>query len=826
MFIPCLLGRIKSLKRRLQTINMKWLLITLFFMLTVSPVRADENALPGAAPYSKVLHQSLQAALVAKGADSHPRTEHLLDSGQPQFTNRLILENSPYLLQHAHNPVNWFPWGNEAFETARRENKPIFLSIGYSTCHWCHVMERESFEDIAIARLLNQHFISIKVDRERHPEVDEVYMTAVMMIAGHGGWPMSSFLTPLAKPFWGGTYFRPDTFTDLLKQVVQLWQQQPAKLIAQANYFANAVKQVTTASGQARQVGEEAIQQAVIDILARHDHFLGGFGDAPKFPQETWLLLLLETAQRGNPSSLAAVEKSLTAMAEGGIYDQIGGGFHRYATDDHWMTPHFEKMLYNQAHIARAYAIAYQLSRHPFYALVTRQTLDYVLREMTSPEGGFYSATDADSEGEEGLFFLWTPAQIRAVLDEADANFALTLYGVTEKGNFESQNILYLPLSLDTYAKTHGIPLPQLVDKIDRIRDKLRQARDKREAPLRDDKIITAWNGMMIATFALAADILEEPRYLAAAQRAANLIWTKLKKGPGELWRIYLPGSASIPAHQEDYAYFAEALLHLYDVSGNPIWLDRASEMAEGMLTPFWDNTQGGFFMNRPNDTLLITRPKSPADRAIPSGNAVAVRVLSLLATRTGIEGYRDKANATLNAFSAEIAKQPSRYAYMLLAADELLHGEVGMRQYGARGAVKASASVVTKGQASWLLMDITIRDGWHINAHQPLQKHLIPTSLTLDESQSGWFMGSVDYPKPIYTHLSWGQSTLALYEETIQLRGRLIPLSSSHRLSGTALKDKGTRVPVKLKFQACDDKRCLPPEVLVFKVAVPESLI
>lgn len=313
---------------------------------------------------------------------------------KPKFTNRLIRENSPYLLQHAHNPVNWYPWGNEAFEKARRENKPIFLSIGYSTCHWCHVMERESFENLAIAKLLNENFVCIKVDRERHPEIDEIYMTAVMMTAGHGGWPMSSFLTPDGKPFWGGTYFRPDTFTNLLKQVARLWKQQRSKLVAQANYIASAVNKVTAASGKAREVGDHAIQNAIINILSRHDELLGGFGNAPKFPNENWLLLLLESAKRGNKQALAAVEKSLKEMAKGGIYDQIGGGFHRYSTDDHWLTPHFEKMLYNQANLVRAYLIAYQLTGKSIYATVARQTLDYVLREMTSPQGGFYSATD------------------------------------------------------------------------------------------------------------------------------------------------------------------------------------------------------------------------------------------------------------------------------------------------------------------------------------------------------------------------------------------------------------------------------------------------
>lgn len=624
---------------------------------------------------------------------------------------------------------------------------------------------------------------------------------------------MPSFLIPDGKPFWGGTYFRPGRFTHLLERVSILWQQQRPKLVAQANNVATAISKITAASGKARLVYENAIQIAVTNILSGHDDFLGGFGNAPKFPNETWLMLLLESAHRGNQLALAAVEKTLTAIAKGGIYDQVGGGFHRYATDEDWLTPHFEKMLYNQAHLVRAYLLAYQLTGKSVYATVARQTLDYVLREMTSPQGGFYSATDADSEDEEGKYFVWTPAQIRAVLDKEHTQLALSLYDVTEEGNFEGKNILHLPLPLENYAKKHAIPIAQIIEKVNFIRNKLRIARDKREPPLRDDKIITAWNGMMITTLAQAADILGERRYLIAAQRAANLIWAKLKKGHGDLWRIYLHGNVGIPAHQEDYAYFAEALINLYDASDDSIWLKRGREIADGMLAQFWDKAQGGFFMNRADDTTLIARPKSPADRAIPSGNAVAVRVLAMLAARTGTPRYRDKANATINAFSEAITKQPSRYAYMLLAADELLRGEVGMRRYGAGGAVKATAKLASHGQNSWIVVELNIDDGWHINAHKPLQKNLIPTIVSLNKTQTGWQLGTVYYPNPEYLRLSFQQATLALYQGKIRLRGKLIP--------GVSLVKGKNLLSFQIQFQACDDKSCLPPEDMVFKMAV-----
>jgi hypothetical protein len=368
--------------------------------------RDSEAALPGAAPFPAELQKQLRRKLEAKGSGYVPRTEHLAADGRPLFTNRLILEDSPYLVQHAHNPMNWLPWGSEAFARARREEKPVFLSIGYSTCHWCHVMEEESFDDVEIARLLNEHFVSIKVDRERRPDVDELYMTAVVMMTGRGGWPMSSFLTPAGEPFFGGTYFPRAQFKELLLQVVEAWEGQRPQLLASAGKIADRVKAAVSASLEAREFGDGLIPMAVEQSLASHDPHQGGFGAAPKFPHEPELLFLLDRVMRASDEgALAAVERSLTAMASGGIHDQVGGGFHRYSTDAHWLVPHFEKMLYNQAHLARAYSGAYRLTAKPGYGRVARQTLDYVLRDMTAPEGAFYSATDADSEGKEGEFF-------------------------------------------------------------------------------------------------------------------------------------------------------------------------------------------------------------------------------------------------------------------------------------------------------------------------------------------------------------------------------------------------------------------------------------
>ncbi|MCK5877486.1 MAG: DUF255 domain-containing protein [Candidatus Marithrix sp.] len=764
-----------------------------------------------ATPYSTELQQSLLTELASKDSTYQPRTKYLLEDGKPQFTNRLILESSPYLLQHAHNPVNWFAWGAEAFEQARQENKPIFLSIGYSTCHWCHVMERESFDNIEIAKIMNENFICIKVDRERRPEVDEVYMTALVMTTGNGGWPMSNFLTPEGKPFFAGTYFPPHNFVNILQEVSKIWQTQQAKLIAQADHISQAVQQVTNANNQAQQLGQDAIQAAVDSILIKHDSFIGGFGTAPKFPQENWLLLLLETNLRNGKQDLDILN-TLDVMAQGGIYDQIGGGFHRYTVDEQWQIPHFEKMLYNQALLTRVYLLGHRLTGK--YSDIITQTLDYILREMTSAQGGFYSATDADSEEQEGLFFLWTPDQISKVLSKEEAELATNLYDITQAGNFEGKNILNLPISLSEYANQHKIPLKQLFTKVNTIREKLRIARDKREAPLRDDKIITAWNGMMITALAKSADILNQPNYLQAAIKAANFINNQLNS-QDKLWRSYLNGQVSITATQEDYAYFAEALITLYDITGKDNWLQQAQKITDTMLKLFWDETQGGFFMNDSTDKLLIIRPKSPNDGAIPSGNSVAVRVLTMLANRTGTELYRDKANATINSFASVINKNPENYAYMLFGTDELLNGELNKQQYGASGKIKATLQLENEN----IIVTIKISEGWHINAHKPFQNNLIATILSLEESR--WQLQTMEYPKPKQQSLKWQQEKLALYEGTIQLCGKLkpiFPVPKNIELANTILE-------FKLKFQACNDKFCLPPEELIWKtfIAFPD---
>jgi hypothetical protein len=771
--------------------------------------------LPGAEPHPAELRERLRAAVAEKGAGYEPRTHHFAPAGGPLYTNRLILEDSPYLLQHAHNPVNWYPWGPEAFEEAAREDKPIFLSIGYSTCHWCHVMERESFESVEIARILNERFVAIKIDREQRPDVDEIYMTAVQLMTGSGGWPLSSFLMPDGKPFFGGTYFPPQQFAQLLDRVDETWNTDRDRLLATAERLSRAVNEVTAARGKAEEVGRAAFEKAVDEILARHDADRGGFSGAPKFPHEPELLYLLDRAHRtGHREALAAVETSLDAMARGGIYDQVGGGFHRYSTDDAWLVPHFEKMLYNQAHLARAYLGAFRLTGRPFFARVARQTLDYVLREMTSPDGAFYSATDADSEGEEGLFFLWTPAELEAALPAADAGLAADLFGVTLEGNFEGENVLHLPVGFEDYARAKGMELPDLLNRVDRIRERLRQEREKRVPPLRDDKVVTAWNGMMATAFACGHEVLGDERYLEAARRAADFLWRHARRAEGELWRIHLDGGSSVPAIQEDYAYLAEALLALYDQTGEAAWLERAREVADGMLEQFWDAADGGFFMSAENgESLLIARPKSPNDGAIPSGNSVAVRALARLAARSGEPLYADRVRETLAGFSGFLGQRPSAYSYMLLGAGDLDGGELGRRQYAGGGKVRLEARAEPDGTGYRVRVGARIADGWHVNSHEPLQQELVPTVLSVDE-EKGWVLSEVSYPEPRRVKLGFQDEPLLVYEGEVVVTSRLTPPAAGD--------DGGIAVaPVTLQVQACNDEVCLRPEKVALEIPV-----
>ena len=780
--------------------------IALALLLMPAPAaRADDP--PGVVQPAS-LQKQLRATLAAKGPDYQPRTEHLQSDGSPIYTNRLILEDSPYLLQHAHNPVDWFAWGPAAFARAREENKPIFLSIGYSTCHWCHVMERESFEDLAVARFLNKHFVAIKVDRERRPDIDTIYMTAVQLITGRGGWPMSSFLNPAGQTFFGGTYFPRVQFLDLLQRVEAAWREDRQGLEQQAGRVAAAVAAATRSADTAGTVDDDAVQRSVTTLQRLHDDLRGGFGPAPKFPNEPRYLLLLDQAMRADDDATRKLIRfDLHAMARGGIYDQVGGGFHRYSTDDAWLVPHFEKMLYNQAQLARIYAEAWRLTGDARFARISRQIVDYVLRDMTAPEGGFYSATDADSAGGEGRFFLWTQAQIRGALSPAKADLAIDLYGVTEGGNFEDANILNLPVPLAEFATQRDMALPELLVRVVDIRAALYASRALRVHPDRDEKIVTAWNGMMIVALAEVADVLHEPRYLVAARRAADSLWESSHRGNDELWRVRLDERSSVPAIQEDYAWLADGFVHLYDMTRDPRWLERAEVLVATMNRLFWDDTAGGYFMNtKAEGVAAMTRPKDSADGAVPSGNAAALHVLAKLAQRTGEVEYRRTAIALLAANANAINQSPTAYSYLLRGAQFLANGTAGPRQYAARGAIRVNAEV----QANVLVVDLAIRPGWHINAHKTLQENLIPTVVGLDKAVPGWRSSASAYPQPVLKTLGFQSEELALYEGRVRI---------TMNLTQTDPAIAAPLIRVALRLQACDDSVCLPPERRVLQV-------
>ncbi len=591
-------------------------------------------------------------------------------------TNRLIHETSLYLRQHAHNPVDWYPWGEEAFERARREDKPILLSIGYSACHWCHVMERESFENEEIARLMNEHFINIKVDREERPDLDALYMSVVQAMTGHGGWPLTVFLTPEGKPFYGGTYFPPvdrhglPAFPRVLRAVADAYRTRRQEIERAAEELLAHLRRTN-----AWEAADEELTPGVLDLAYRNlseqfDPIHGGFGRAPKFPAPMALEFLLRIFLRTNDTrALEMVQLSLVRMARGGIYDHLGGGFHRYATDAQWVIPHFEKMLYDNALLAHTYLAAYQITQDPFYREIVQETLDYVLREMTDPRGGFYATQDADSEGEEGKFYVWTPEEIRALLGERDGAIVCRYFGVTEWGNFEGKNVLSVPRDPEVIARLEGLSISELQEIIRRAREVLRTHREQRVKPARDEKILTAWNGLMLRSLARAAVVLERDDYYQAARRNAEFLLTELRP-TGTLLHTFADGVAKIPAYQDDYACLIEGLLALYEADFDPRWIREALALTEAMLERFWDAEHGGFFYTSSEHADVLVRLKEALDSATPSGNAVAAEVLLRLYHLTGREDYRERARTILRLFADPMRRYPYGFGRLLCALD------------------------------------------------------------------------------------------------------------------------------------------------------------
>ena len=595
---------------------------------------------------------------------------------QHEFTNHLIKETSPYLLQHAHNPVDWYPWSTEAFEKARQENKPVLLSIGYSACHWCHVMAHESFEDEQIAGLMNENFVNIKVDREERPDLDQIYMNAVQMMTHHGGWPMTVFLTPEGLPFYGGTYFPPEDrynmpgFARVLISLAEAYRERPEDIAQTSVSVLSELRRLSVANASEASFSKDLLESAYKGMVSSYDSVNGGFGGAPKFPPAMALEFLLRTYDRtGKEEALEIISHTCQKMASGGIYDQLGGGFHRYSTDAKWLVPHFEKMLYDNALLSRMYLHYYQSTHEAFARNIAEGILDYVLREMTDPAGGFYSTQDADSEGHEGKFFVWDIEEINKALGERDAALFCDYYNITKAGNFEGKNILHVTRSLEEVAAAAKIATAELQETLSGSGRKLFELRETRVKPDRDEKILTAWNGLMLASFSEAGAILNRPDYTAAARRNAEFVLTNLRRD-GLLLRTYKDGIAKFNGYLEDYAFLIDGLLTLYETGGEQRWFNEARSLTDRMIEEFWDQETGGFYFTGRSHEDLIVRSKDYFDNATPSGNSVAAGVLLRLSLLTDNEDYRNRAITIFRQIADSIRRYPSGFGNALCAID------------------------------------------------------------------------------------------------------------------------------------------------------------
>ncbi|MFC1499648.1 thioredoxin domain-containing protein [Candidatus Zixiibacteriota bacterium] len=623
----------------------------------------------------------------------------LPSDGGSEF-NRLIFQQSPYLLQHARNPVDWYPWGTEAFEKAAREEKPVFLSIGYATCHWCHVMEHESFEDEEIAGLLNDHFVAVKVDREERPDLDHVYMAVTQGMTGSGGWPMTVVMTPDRKPFFAGTYFPRESrygrpgMSDLLPRLMEAWSGQRDEVMNSAEEITQWLSR-NQGSGSGRELDEEIFHEAYRALANHFDPVAGGFGQEPKFPSPHNLLFLLRYWKRfGEPHALEMVELTLEKMRSGGIHDQIGHGYHRYSTDPIWLVPHFEKMLYDQALIAEAALDTFLATGKQDFADIAREIFTYVLRDLTDGHGGFYSAEDADSEGEEGRFYLWTTEEVGSVLGE-DAPLFCRALSLEEEGNYRDEatgeltgrNIPHQRLTIETVAAESGLTSAELDMKLENCRRRLFDVRQERAHPLKDDKILTDWNGLMISALARGGRVLSDETFTLAAERAAHFIWNEVRDAEGRLLKRSRQGIAGLSAHVDDYAFYLRGLIDLYEATGKVEWLGRSTEIADQMVKYFHDPDDGGFFFTGADSERLIVRKKEIYDGAVPSGNSVAALSLLCLSRMTARSEWEEIATGIIRSFGEVVGRAPAGYTYFLSALDFLIGPSIEVVVAGNQGA-------------------------------------------------------------------------------------------------------------------------------------------
>ena len=742
--------------------------------------------------------------------------------GSWKWTNRLIHETSPYLLLHAHNPVDWYPWDNEALARAKKENKLIFLSVGYSTCYWCHVMEREVFSNPEIAAMMNKDFINIKIDREERPDLDEIYMTATQLLTQRGGWPNSVFLTPDLKPFYAGTYFPPTDvpgrpgFPTILDAVHEAWVTREVEVIESANQVSDTIELATSRGFRALTATplDRSLTTAALDYLrTTYSEAYGGFGGAPKFPSPANLEFLLSEYERRsgehpskntppteNESLLKMVTYTLDMMAYGGMYDQIGGGFHRYSVDEKWLVPHFEKMLYDNAQLAKVYLQAHQLTQEPRYRRIAEEIFSFVFREMTAPEGGFYAALDAETDAEEGKYYVWTADEIQKILGKKRSARFAGVYGVDKGPNFEGKNVLYVP---------NGAAAEDALKEVESAREKLLTARFDREYPLLDTKIIVNWNGLMIDALAYGYQVLGKEQYLLAASKAAQFILDTLKKPDGELCHTYTAGVVKQDVYLDDYAFFVRGLLGLYQATGEQQWLDSAKRLTDAMIQLFWDDKNGGFYYTKADAAHLIVRTKKPYDSAIPSGNAVAIA--NLLAFGTD---YRSYAEETLQIFAQSMSQSPSSFMYMHFALNRFLtSGEKSDEVEPLIVSATAKVNAENKGVYD-VMLQLNIAEGWHMNANPAGQDNLIPTTITVN-TDTPFEILDVAYPKGRSTRFEFSNEPLNVYEE-----GLTIPLQLKQKPNMKP--DRDVSITLQLTYQLCNETECLLPQTLDIPLEVP----
>ncbi|GAB4135842.1 MAG: hypothetical protein Tsb009_02600 [Planctomycetaceae bacterium] len=790
--------------------------------------------------------------------------------------NRLAKETSPYLLLHAHNPVQWYPWGPEAFAKAKKERKPIFLSVGYSSCYWCHVMERLVFMDENIAKQMNANFVCIKVDREERPDLDDIYMTSLHVYfraigsPQGGGWPLSMFLTPDGKPFAGGTYFPPKDqdgrvgFPTVLKRVHQLWTNRRKDIESNAELLTTRVRQAMKPRPVLTPVklNRQLVRDTVAALLDTYDSQHGGLGYRPgarnpsKFPVPAKLAFLQYVAEHSNDKQAAkAVSHTLDRIAAGGIHDHLGGGFHRYSTDRFWHVPHFEKMLYDQAQLADVYLTAYQATNKASYREAAEGIFRFVLREMTDNKGGFYSALDAETDGVEGEYYVWSPNEVEKILGKADAKLFKQVYGFEEPQVFEHGYVLHLPKSLAEVAKESKTSLTDLKKRLQAMRAKLFKARSKRKPLLRDDKVLVSWNGLMIRAFANGGRILKRKEYIQAAEKAADFILKEMRDDKQRLHRTWRAGQAKLNAYVDDYAFLVDGLLALHRATNEKKWLAVARELTDEQIKQYWSQIGGGFFFTPHHHEELIVRTRNAYDAVIPSGNSISVRNLLRLAKLTGEKKYREYAQKTLNVFANGIVNTPNGMAHMALAVGEYLEGEPKSkpkpagktsrfiplnldlnnpgtihqvtfletdekstdpkRKKKAIVTAKAFLSVdkLPSGRSCRIVLFLNIAKGWHINANPPQPKTSIPTTFSL-VSRQGVKLTNVKYPKGKKIKLPEFDEASHVYDGVVAIYGTLqVPNLDTVQI---------TNVELRIRYQACNDTVCRPPKTIRLKGALP----